>query len=394
MPHHEYLIVGGGMTADAAIQGIRTVDADAAIGVIGAESHRPYNRPPLTKGLWKGDPPDSIWRKTDHRGVEFFLGRTVRGIEPAAKRATDDQGTEYTYGKLLLATGGIPRTLPFGGDDIIYYRTLDDYERLRALTQHGDRFLVIGAGFIGSEIAAALAINHKRVTMVFPGPAIGARSYPADLAQFVTEMYRQNGVEVVAGDAPVSLTGEGSRSVVRTQEGRAYLVDGAVAGLGIQPAMELARSAGIETANGIVVNRFLQTTHADIYAAGDVAEFYNPALASRIRVEHEDNANTMGAAAGRAMAGEMVPYDHLPYFYSDLFDLGYEAVGELDARHEIVADWKEPHRQGVIYYLREGRVRGILLWNTWGQVDAARALIADPGPFTAAALNGRLPARA
>jgi 3-phenylpropionate/trans-cinnamate dioxygenase ferredoxin reductase component len=392
MPHHEYLIIGGGMTADAAIQGIRKTDTAAAVGVIGADAHRPYNRPPLTKGLWKGDPPDSIWRKTDHRGVEFFLGRTVRAIDPAAKRATDDRGTAYTYGKLLLATGGIPRRLPFGGDDIIYYRTLDDYERLRALTQHGDRFVVIGAGFIGSEIAAALAMNQKRVTMVFPEPAIGARSYPADLAQFVTDVYRQKDVEVVAGDAPVSLAGQGSRLLVRTREGREYQADGVVAGLGIQPATDLARSAGIETANGIVVSRFLQTTRADIYAAGDVAEFYNPALDNRLRVEHEDNANTMGETAGRVMAGDMVPYDHLPFFYSDLFELGYEAVGELDARHEIVADWKEPHRQGVVYYLHEGRVRGVLLWNTWGQVDAARALIADPGPFTAEALKGRLPA--
>jgi NADPH-dependent 2,4-dienoyl-CoA reductase/sulfur reductase-like enzyme len=141
--------------------------------------------------------------------------------------------------------------------------------------------------------------------------------------------------------------------------------------------------------NGIVVDEHLQTSTPDIYAAGDVANFFNPALGTRMRVEHEDNANTMGRAAGRAMAGVTEPYTHLPFFYSDLFELGYEAVGELDSRLETFSDWKQPFREGVVYYLKEGRVRGVLLWNTWGQVDAARALIAERGPFSAKNLRGR-----
>ena len=130
----------------------------------------------------------------------------------------------------------------------------------------------------------------------------------------------------------------------------------------------------------------------DHYAAGDVANFYNPALDKRLRVEHEDNANTMGRLAGQAMAGRAVTYDHLPFFYSDLFELGYEAVGEVDSRLETVADWKEPYREGVVYYLRDGRVRGVLLWNVWDQVNAARKLIAERGPFRRESLKGRLPA--
>ena len=141
------------------------------------------------------------------------------------------------------------------------------------------------------------------------------------------------------------------------------------------------------------MDRGLRTSHSDIYAAGDVANFYNPALNQRLRVEHEDNANTMGKIAGRNMAGKRERYDHLPFFYSDLFDLGYEAVGELDSRLETVADWKEPYRKGVIYYLRGGRVRGVLLWNVWEQVDSARKLIAEAGPFRAADLKSRLPAK-
>ena len=149
--------------------------------------------------------------------------------------------------------------------------------------------------------------------------------------------------------------------------------------------------ADLEVEDGIVVDEFLRTRQPDIYAAGDVAAFYNPALGKRIRVEHEDNANTMGKLAGRSMAGQPEKYHHLPFFYSDMFELGYEAVGELDANLQTVADWQEPNQRGVIYYLDQQRVRGVLLWNVWNQVEAARQLIAAPGPFTAANLNGRLP---
>jgi len=144
--------------------------------------------------------------------------------------------------------------------------------------------------------------------------------------------------------------------------------------------------------NGIVVDDLLRSSVPDIFAAGDVANFFNPALDMRMRVEHEDNANTMGAAAGRAMAGQGTPYTHLPFFYSDLFALGYEAVGELDPQLETFSDWKELFREGVVYYLKNGRVRGVLLWGVFGQVDAARALIAEPGPVSAENLKGRLPA--
>ena len=148
-----------------------------------------------------------------------------------------------------------------------------------------------------------------------------------------------------------------------------------VAGLGIQPNVELAEQAGLRVDNGIVVDEMLRTSDPDIYAAGDVANFFNPSLGTRLRVEHEDNANTMGAAAGRSMAGTGTPYTHLPFFYSDLFALGYEAVGELDPRLETTSDWKTPFREGVVYYRKDGKVRGVLLWNTWGQVDNARAII-------------------
>ena len=399
MPNYTYLIVGGGMTADAAAHGIREVDRSGSIGVIGAEAHPPYNRPPLSKGLWKTMPLKSIWRKTEDVGVTSHAGRSAKHLDPRKKQVTDDQGTVYAFEKLLLATGATPRRLPFGAESIIYYRTLDDYQRLRALTEKGRRFAVIGGGFIGSEVAAALAMNGREVVMIFPDEGIGSRMFPPDLATFLNDFYRQKGIDVIAGASVTGMEARQGQSILKirtAQSGseRDVVADGVVAGIGVQPNVELAEAAGLEVQNGIRVNASLRSSAPDIFAAGDVACFHNPLLDQWLRVEHEDNANTMGGMAGRAMAGETVSYDHLPSFYSDLFDLGYEAVGELDPRLETVADWKEPYREGVIYYLRGARVRGVLLWNVWEQVDAARRLLAEPGPFRAADLKGRLPARA
>jgi len=379
------------MAADAAVSGIREADSEGSIGLIGAERNPPYNRPPLSKGLWKGDSPDSIWRGTEKQSVALHLGRTARTLDLKEKVVTDDQENAYGFEKLLIATGAAPRRLPFDDGSIIYYRTVDDYLKLRALTEHGRRFAVIGGGFIGWEVAAALAMNGKEVVMLFPEEAIGARMYPADLARFLSEYYRKKGVNVIPGSTVAGLEQKSQGAVVRTQSHGEFAVDGVVAGIGVTPNVELAQSAGLAVDNGVVVDESLRTSHPDVYAAGDVANFFNPALQKRLRVEHEDNANTMGAAAGKAMAGSGSAYHHLPFFYSDLFDVGYEAVGDLDSRLETVADWRETHREGVVYYLRDGRVRGVLLWNVWGQLDAARELISAPGPFRSDDLKGRIP---
>jgi 3-phenylpropionate/trans-cinnamate dioxygenase ferredoxin reductase subunit len=392
MPHYPYLIIGGGMTADAAARGIRELDPKEPIGVIAAEEDPPYARPPLSKALWKGEPFESIWRKTGDVGVDLYLGRRATTLDLRGKQVADDRGATYTFDKLLLATGGTTRRLPFGGDRVIYFRTLDDYRQLRALADQKKGFAVIGGGFIGSEVAAALAMQGCKVTMLFPDEGIGSRLFPADLAQFLVGYYRDKGVDVRGGEQVTGIDPGGLQAVVETKSGAKVAADAVIAGIGITPNTDLAAAAGITVEDGIPVDDRLRTSNPDVYAAGDVARFNAPALGTRIRVEHEDNANTMGRAAGRAMAGDATPYAHLPFFYSDLFDLGYEAVGEMDPRGELVADWKEPFREGVVYYLAKGRVRGVLLWNTWGQVDAARALIAEPGPFRANDLVGRLPA--
>jgi NADPH-dependent 2,4-dienoyl-CoA reductase/sulfur reductase-like enzyme len=389
MKHYKYLIIGGGLTGDGATRGIRELDADGAIGVISMETDPPYMRPNLSKGLWKGRPIEKIWRKTEER-AELLLGRKVTALNTNKKSVQDDQGNEYTYDKLLLATGGSPRHLPFGDGDIIYFRTFQDYQRLRKMADEKERFVVIGGGFIGAEIAAALTMVGKKVTMIFPEDAISQNIFPSDLAHYLNDYYREKGVEVLTGDTVASVQRDGDRLTVRTGSGRVIETDGIVAGVGILPDLELAKGAGLNVENGILVNENLETSIPEIYAAGDAANFIHSALGKRVRVEHEDNAVTMGKLAGRNMAGAGESYSHIPLFYSDLFDLGYEAVGEISSKMETVSDWVEPFKKGVIYYLADGRVRGVLLWNVWKQLDNARALMMEKGPFKAEDLKGRI----
>jgi NADPH-dependent 2,4-dienoyl-CoA reductase/sulfur reductase-like enzyme len=385
MESSRYLIVGGGLTADAACKGIRGLDPDGSIVLVGEELHPPYARPPLSKALWKGDEESTIWRGTDELGVELRLGRRIVALDLERREARDDLGVSYAYEKLLLATGGRTRRLPFGGEEVIYFRTLDDYRRLRALADGGAQFVVIGGGFIGSEIAAALALNGRAATMVFPEEGIGSRIFPADISVALNDYYRDRGVEVLAG-----------ASVTGIEQGRVTLGDGRmleaatiVAGLGIEPSVELAADAGLPVANGVVVDAFGRVGgRDDVFAAGDVARFPVATLGGELRIEHEDHAKSHGRQVGANMAGADEPYEHLPFFYSDLFDLGYEAVGELDPRLDTLGDWSDLGAEATIYYVdRERRPRGALLWNRFGQVDAARELIRAGKPMTRNALG-------
>lgn len=390
MPDYQFLIIGGGIAADSAVQSIRTLNGTGTIGVISAEEYPPYNRPLLSKGLWKGEPFEKLWRTSADHNVDLHLSHTVVNINVYNHTVLDNKGVTYSFQKLLIATGGTVRKLPYQTEGIIYLRTLDDYKNLRTLTETGQSFAVIGGGFIGSEIAAALAINSKSVTMIFPEDAIGARVYPPSLSHFLNSFYQSKGIEVFAGDSIDSIEKRSLKYYLKTKNGRTVVVDGIVAGIGITPNVTLAQEAGLNVENGILVNEFLQASHPDIYAAGDVANFYSQLLGKRIRVEHEDNSLAMGEIAGKNMAGASTPYHYLPFFYSDLFELGFEAVGELDARYEMIEDWKERFHEGIIYYLHDNRVCGVLLWNVWGKVDAARNLIAEQGPFNAATIIGRL----
>ncbi len=366
----KYLIVGAGMTGDMAAKGIREHDADGSIVMVGADPFPPYKRPLLTKGLWQGAPEEKLWREPAE-GAELVTGRRIVAVDLDAHRATDDLGEEYEWEKLLLATGARPREIP-GAEGVVWLRTLDDYHQVRAKATEGARFVVIGGGFIGSEIAAALSGAGCQVTMVFPDPGIGSRLFPAGLAESVADYYREKGVEVLAGQTVSAASG----TSVTLGDGRVLEADGVVAGLGVIPDTELAEAAGLEVSDGIVVDEYGRASgRDDVFAAGDVARFPVPALDTSMRIEHEDHANTHGKVVGGNMAAAGIVYDHLPFFYSDLFDLGYEAVGQVDSRLEVVESWQEPYRKGVVTYVEDGRPRGVLLWNVWDKLDAARDLI-------------------
>jgi 3-phenylpropionate/trans-cinnamate dioxygenase ferredoxin reductase component len=373
MGAYRYLIVGGGMAGDAACRGIRDHDPDGSIGLFGSEPHDPYARPPLSKALWTGKEESSVFRGTPELGVDVHTGRRITALELDGRTVTVDTGETHSYDTVLLATGGTPRRLPSGDDDVIYYRTLDDYRRLREIAGDGVRVTVIGGGFIGSEVAAALASNGCAVTIVFPETGIGARLFPEELASFVSDYYREKGVTVLA-EQLVDRIENGS---VTTKDGTTIEADAIVAGLGIVPVTDLAEAAGLEVDDGILVDEYGRAGgRAEVFAAGDVARFPVPALGGTRRVEHEDHANTHGRVVGANMAGAEQPYDHLPFFYSDLFDLGYEAVGDVDSRLDTVARWAEPNRKGIVAYVDgDGRARGFLLWDAWGKVDSARELI-------------------
>lgn len=387
MPEYDYLIVGGGMTADAAVRGIRELDENGTIGLLSKETFPPYDKPPLSKALWKGEPLERIWRDTEELGVETHLGRAAVRLDPLRKTVEDNAGESYRYGRLLLATGGVPRRLRGRDDGVIYFRDLADYLRLRDLTEEPRRVAVIGGGYIGAEIAAALAMNGHQVEMIFPERTLLARLLPTKLGEYVNGYYREKGVALHPATLVDGVEEQGAGYRVRISGGDDIEAEVVIAGLGIIPNTELAEAAGLEINGGISVNQFLQTGNDDIFAAGDAASIFDQVLQRQVRFEHEDNANTMGFHAGQAMAGKLAPYSHLPLFYSDLFELGWEGVGRVDSSLTAIADWEKENEVGIIYYLNGSRVEGTLLWNSWGKVDAARDLIASRQKIE----NGRVP---
>jgi 3-phenylpropionate/trans-cinnamate dioxygenase ferredoxin reductase component len=387
------------MTGDAAVRGIRQIDARPTHRI---DRTRNQTRPITARRFPKvyGNPARAPcpWRVSGEK-QKIWESICTWGAKPSGwmlnKQVTDDQGDEYTFDRLLLATGGDPIRLksPSGelpADRVIYFRTLADYHRIRALTEQHQRFAVIGGGFIGSEMAAALSGLGKEVVIIFPEDGICARVLPPAVSQHLVRVFRDRGIRVLAGHMVQALQQNEKKITIHTDQGESVDVDGVVAGLGIRPNTALAADSGLIVEDGIQVDDHLRTSHPDIYAAGDVANFYNPTLEKRMRVEHEENANIMGQLAGQNMAGASNLYHHLPSVYSTLFQYSYDAVGELDPAAEMVFDWQEPLQKGTVYYLKQGRVRGVLLWNVSRGLDTARQLIAAPGPIHPEDLHGKI----
>jgi 3-phenylpropionate/trans-cinnamate dioxygenase ferredoxin reductase component len=380
---YQYVIIGGGLAGASAIKGIREIDPNNPILLVSAEKDLPYDRPPLTKKLWFGkikeegvflDPADYYSKS----GVDVLSNTRVASIDPNGKTVTTNAGVVFGFKKLLIATGGSPRALTIPGGDlpgIYYYRTFDDYRRLREEAASGKSVLIIGGGFIGTEIAAALNTNKVGVTMVFPESYFVQNVFPDYLGSMLVSNYQDRGVNVIAEDIPASISKQGRKFLVRTKKGRDIVTDIIIAGIGIFPGVELAKNAGLTVTNGIEVDKFLAASHSDIYAAGDTCNFESFALGKRIRVEHWDTAKTQGRQAGRNMAGAGEVFDYVPYFFSDLFEFGYESAGDITSVHPTYPVWKTPNNTGVIYYMAEDTVAGIMLCNVWDKVEEAREIV-------------------
>lgn len=391
---YRYLIIGGGMVADSAARGIRELDPDGSIGIVAEEETPPVARPALSKKLWT-DPSfafDDAWLDTEaDTGATRLAGERAVEIDRDARTVRTEHGMTLGYEQLLLATGGTPKRLDLPDDErIVYFRSVEDYRRLRELSGGGRRIAVIGGSFIGTELAAALAQNDTAVTLVFPGPVLGGERFPADLAQRFQEMYEHAGVTLVP-DAKVESAEIGDDGAIRLalSSGRTVECDGVAVGVGVTPNIELAEAAGLETDDGVLVDERLRTSDDRVFAAGDIAS-YPDAILGRRRIEHVDNATEMGHQAGRNLAGADEPYDHTPYFYSVVFGNGYEAVGALDSSLDTVEVWNGD--SGVVYYIDGARVAGVLLWNIAGRRDAARDAIAHADASDRAALRDRIPA--
>lgn len=392
---YDYVIVGAGVAGARAVEGIRELDADASVAMFGTEATPPLYRPDLSKALWlEGNRKVSdSYLLADNVAVELHLNCGVTEIDPGGHSVTLADGKQVGYGKLLLATGSEPRlggVTP--GPRVMGYRESADFEALHKVATPGAHIIIVGGGYIGAELTSALVQNDVKVTLVMVGDHVQANMFPEDLTAKVTAGFLNRGVEIIdAFFAGCTATADGV--TVTLQDGRALTGDAVVLGIGVTPRTGLAERAGLEVANGVVVDDHLRTSVPDVYAVGDVASYPDPLLGRR-RIEHMDNAETMGKAAGRIMAGEDVAYAHTPFFWSDLFDDGYEAVGRLDAMLETVLDWNADESAAVVYYLEDGHVVGVLLWNTWGSVDKALALIAETKEAAVAdpsSLRGRIP---
>jgi 3-phenylpropionate/trans-cinnamate dioxygenase ferredoxin reductase subunit len=387
------VVVGGGLAGGTAVTEIRERGFDGSVVLVGQEPHLPYERPPLSKGYLMGNDPleqafvhEQPWY-ADH-DVDLRLGTPVSAIDLSAKTVTvGDEGLDFD--KLLLATGCSPRRLPAADDSgvpVHYLRTIEDSERIRAALQPGTRVGIIGAGWIGLEVASAARNADCAVTVVESADKPLLRVLGPEVADVFAGLHREHGVDLRTG-ASISDIGMGDgHGVVALQDGSSFDVDLLVVGVGVLPNTELAESAGLEVSNGVVVDERLRASHPDVYAAGDVASAYHPLLGSHVRVEHWDNAIAQGRSAGRNLAGGEEVFDQLPYFFTDQYDLGIEYVGHVgpDGYDEVVLRGDVEGRVFTAFWLRGGEVLAGMHANDWDAIDHVRRIVSAGKVETAA----------
>ena len=357
----KYLLIGGGLASGQAAKELRDHDAEAGITLVGDEPYLPYDRPPLSKEFMRGEKPrEQLFFDSEqdmhNRHISYHTGVAVLRLNTTDKTAALNNGETITFEKAFIATGGRPVHLNVPGDHLegVYYlRTLDDATQISAEARKGSRAVMIGCGFIGMELAASLTQRGVVVTLIEAGPHIWARFADAALAAAVQAHCEQKGVVIHTGERAREIRGNSRATGVVTISGQDLPCDFVCIGVGIVPNIELAQEAGLAVDDGIVVNEYLQSSHPDIYAGGDVARYWDPLFAKRRRVEHWGHAEYCGQLAGQNMAGARKPYDLLTYVWSDIFDLHLEFAGDESEHDETLVRGRLEDPSFMVLYLKQ-----------------------------------------
>jgi len=377
------VIVGAGLAGAKAAETLRTEGFEGRVVLIGEETERPYERPLLSKDYLRGDKPAAKLYVHDEafyadNDVELMTGTRVASIEPSAHEVCLHDGARVPYSRLLLSTGAAPRRLHVLGADlpgVRYLRTMGESDALRSAITAATRVVVIGAGWIGSEVAASARQLGAEVAVVAPGAVPLARVLGSEVGAIYRDLHAEHGVDLHLSTTIEAIVGAGAAQGVRTTDGSMIEGDAVLVGVGATPRDELAREAGLTLENGIAVDEFLRTSAPDIFAAGDIAATWNPMYKRRIRVEHWANALNQGQTAARNMLGEHTAYAKIPYFYSDQYDLGMEYHGYASDWDRVVLRGDVGGRELLAFWLKDGRVLAGMNVNIWDRSDDIKALV-------------------
>ncbi|MGH2674813.1 MAG: NAD(P)/FAD-dependent oxidoreductase [Actinomycetota bacterium] len=381
MTPRRVVIVGANLTGGTAAAALRGQGFDGEVVLIGEEPHPPYERPPLSKEYLRGEQPFEMglvrpdgW--FEEQGIETRFGVRAERVDPRGRVVVLQGGERVPYDALLLATGGRPRTLPGPpGDRVLYLRTIEDAERIRAHLESGRHLVIVGAGFIGAEVAASARMLGLEVTVLERHHVPLARAIGPEIGRIYAEIHREHGVDLRTEEGVEAVDETADGVLVRTTTGAVIEGDALVVGVGIQPNVELAEAAGLEVDNGIVVDEFCRTSVDGIFAAGDVANHFHPVFGRRIRVEHYDNALKQGTAAARNMLGRDEVFDDPHWFWSDQYEYNLQYAGFAHEWDEIVVRGSLEDRDFVAFYRNDGVILAALGLNRAGDVRRAMKLI-------------------
>jgi 3-phenylpropionate/trans-cinnamate dioxygenase ferredoxin reductase component len=382
-----FVIIGASLAGAKAAETLREEGFDGRITLIGEEPVRPYERPPLSKEYLQGKAEADVAfvhdpAYYDKHDIDLRLSTTVRGLEPAGREVVLASGERLGYDAVLLATGARPRLLAVPGADLAgvhYLRTMADAERLRAAIIGANRVVVIGAGWIGCEVAASARQLGADVAVVELGRLPLERVLGPELGAFYRDVHADQGVKLHFGAGIEALRGGGRVEEVRLTDGTALAADVVLAGVGVTPRVELAEAAGLDLDNGVVTDEYLGASAAGVFAAGDVASAWHPLFARRIRLEHWSSALNQGPAAARNMLGRRTPYEQIPYFYSDQYDVGMEYSGYAPGWDQVVFRGDPAGREFIAFWLKDRRVVAGMNVNVWDVADSIAALVAAGG---------------